>query len=170
MKTKLILLLSGILFLSCQSDRKEQRKPNVLFIIADDLTATAVSAYGNKISQTPNIDGLAVEGVRYTRAYCQYPVCGPSRASFLTGYYPNATQTFGYVSGRENIGNERFTWPQLFKNNFFSEHIDLTFWKSGIFLTGDEIFPDEIFPWQSLHLTHFRLTTLTIFGAAVNIL
>lgn len=117
MKTKLILLLSGILFLSCQSDGKEQRKPNVLFIIADDLTTTAVSAYGNKISQTPNIDGLAGEGVLYTQAYCQYPVCGPSRASFLTGYYPNATQTFGYVSGRENIGDERVTWPQLFKNN-----------------------------------------------------
>ena len=117
MKTKLILLLSGILFLSCQSDGKEQRKPNVLFIIADDLTTTAVSSYGNKVSKTPNIDGLAAEGTRYTRAYCQYPVCGPSRASFLTGYYPNATQTFGYVSGRENIGDERVTWPQLFKNN-----------------------------------------------------
>ncbi|MEX0360357.1 MAG: sulfatase, partial [Allomuricauda sp.] len=105
MKTKLILIICSILFLSCQSDGKEQRKPNVLFIIADDLTTTAVSSYGNKVSQTPNIDGLAAEGTRYTRAYCQYPVCGPSRASFLTGYYPNATQTFGYVSGRENIGD-----------------------------------------------------------------
>jgi len=87
------------------------------FIIADDLTTTAVSSYGNKLSQTPNIDGLAVQGTRYTRAYCQYPVCGPSRASFMSGYYPNATQTYGYVSGRENIGDERVTWSQLFKKN-----------------------------------------------------
>ncbi|MEC3908489.1 sulfatase [Tamlana sp. 2201CG12-4] len=90
---------------------------NVLFIIADDLTTTAVSSYGNKISHTPNIDALADQGTRYTRAYCQYPVCGPSRASFLSGYYPNATQTYGYVSGRENIGDNRSTWPQLFKKN-----------------------------------------------------
>ncbi len=98
--------------LSAQSD-----KPNVLFIIADDLTTTAVSAYGNNAVHTPNIDKLAAEGTRYSRAYCQYPVCGPSRASFMSGYYPNATTTFGYVSGRKNIGDERKTWSQLFKDN-----------------------------------------------------
>ncbi|MGQ7871015.1 sulfatase [Sunxiuqinia sp. sy24] len=90
---------------------------NVLFIIADDLTASAVSAYENKACHTPNIDKLAGEGMRYTKAYCQYPVCGPSRASFMSGYYPNATTTYGYVSGRENIGPERKTWSQLFKDN-----------------------------------------------------
>ena len=95
----------------------QQKKPNILFIIADDLTATAVSSYENKACYTPNIDQLAKEGVRYTRAYTQYPVCGPSRASFMSGYYPNATKTFGYVSGRKNIGTERKTWSQLFKDN-----------------------------------------------------
>ena len=94
-----------------------QKKPNVLFIIADDLTATAVSSYENKICQTPNIDKLASEGVRYTKTYAQYPVCGPSRASMLFGYYPNATKTFGYVSGRKNVGNSRTSLPQLFKEN-----------------------------------------------------
>ena len=94
-----------------------QKKPNILFIISDDLTTTAVSAYENKFSTTPNIDQLAIEGIRYTKAYSQYPVCGPSRASFLTGYYPSATKTFGYVSGRKNIGPDRKTWPQLFKEN-----------------------------------------------------
>ncbi len=106
-----------IALVSCKTQVEQQKRPNVLFIIADDLTTTAVSSYGNKVSQTPNIDGLAAQGTRYTRAYCQYPVCGPSRASFMSGYYPNATQTFGYVSGRENIGDERVTWSQLFKND-----------------------------------------------------
>lgn len=96
---------------------QQNKKTNVLFIIADDLTVTAVSAYENKASKTPNIDKLAKEGIRYTRAYSQYPVCGPSRASFMSGYYPNATTTFGYVSGRENIGPNRQTWSQLFKDN-----------------------------------------------------
>jgi len=91
-------------------------KPNVLFIISDDLTATAVSCYENKACKTPNIDRLAAAGTRYTRAYCQFPVCGPSRASFMSGYYPHATGTMGYTSGRENIGN-RATWSQHFINN-----------------------------------------------------
>jgi choline-sulfatase len=113
MKPFYIILLA----LSLQACEQTAKKMNVLFIISDDLTTTAVSAYENKACQTPNIDKLAAEGVRYTRAYCQYPVCGPSRASFMSGYYPNATTTFGYVSGRKNIGPERQTWSQLFKDN-----------------------------------------------------
>ncbi len=93
-----------------------QRRFNVLFIISDDLAATAVSCYGNPACQTPNIDRLAAEGTRYTRAYCQFPVCGPSRASFMSGYYPHASGTMGYTSGRENIG-DRATWSQHFMNN-----------------------------------------------------
>lgn len=94
-----------------------KEKLNVLFIIADDLTATAVSCYENQASHTPNIDRLASEGTRFTRTYCQYPVCGPSRASLMSGYYPDATTTFGYVSGRENIGEQKKMWAQLFKDN-----------------------------------------------------
>ncbi|MFT4537168.1 MAG: iduronate 2-sulfatase [Saprospiraceae bacterium] len=108
---KYLILLFGIILFSCS----QEKEYNVLFIISDDLTATAVSSYGNTACNTPNIDKLASEGVRYTKAYCQYPVCGPSRASFMSGYYPHATTTFGYVSGRENIGDENKTWSQLFK-------------------------------------------------------
>ena len=114
MKYLKIFLLLILINTSCTQPDK---KLNVLFIIADDLTSTGVSSYENKACKTPNIDNLAAEGVRYTRAYCQYPVCGPSRASFMSGYYPNATTTFGYVSGRKNIGPDRKTWSQLFKDN-----------------------------------------------------
>jgi iduronate 2-sulfatase len=91
------------------------QKYNVLFIISDDLTATALSCYGNKVSQTPNIDRIAARGTRFTRAYCQGTYCGPSRASFMTGYYPHATGVLGYKSPRPNIG-DRETWAQQFKN------------------------------------------------------
>ncbi|MDT0552676.1 sulfatase [Urechidicola vernalis] len=111
---KYTLLILGFAWLATFS---QQKKPNVLFIISDDLTATAVSSYENKVCQTPNIDKLASEGVLYTKAYTQYPVCGPSRASFMSGYYPSATETYGYVSGREKIGPNRKTWSQLFKDN-----------------------------------------------------
>jgi iduronate 2-sulfatase len=91
-------------------------RPNILFVISDDLTATALSCYGNKVCQTPNIDRLAARGTRFTRAYCQATFCGPSRASLMSGYYPHATGVYGYVSGRKAIGDERATWAQHFKN------------------------------------------------------
>ncbi len=88
---------------------------NVLFIISDDLTSTALSCYGNQICKTPNIDSISARGTRFTRAYCQGTYCGPSRASMMSGYYPHATGELGYKSPRPRIG-DRETWPQLFKN------------------------------------------------------
>ena len=89
---------------------------NVLFVISDDLTATALSCYGNEVCRTPNIDRLAARGTRFTRAYCQGTYCGPSRASFLSGYYPHATGVLGYTSPRPAIG-DRSTWPQHFRQH-----------------------------------------------------
>ncbi|RME90823.1 MAG: iduronate-2-sulfatase [Verrucomicrobia bacterium] len=88
---------------------------NVLLIVSDDLTTTALSCYGNRLCQTPHIDRLAATGMRFTRAFCQATYCGPSRASFLTGYYPHATGVLGYQSPRPAIG-DRATWPEFFKN------------------------------------------------------
>ena len=65
-------------------------KPNVLFIICDDLN-THVSTSDYKHTKTPVMDQLAKEGMIFKRAYCQYPVCGPSRASFLSGLYPESS-------------------------------------------------------------------------------
>ncbi|MDA8909142.1 sulfatase [bacterium] len=89
---------------------------NVLFIISDDLTYTALSCYGNEVCETPNIDRLATRGTRFTRAYCQGTYCGPSRASFMSGYYPHATEALGYTNPRPRIG-DRATWSQHFKNH-----------------------------------------------------
>ena len=99
-----------------QSSPSSASRYNVLFIISDDLTATALSCYGNTVCHTPNIDALAARGTRFTRAYCQGTYCGPSRASFLSGYYPHATGVLGYKSPRPQIG-DRATWPQHFKNH-----------------------------------------------------
>ena len=112
---KLLYITCFLLSLSAFSQQK--KKPNILFIISDDLTTTALGAYGNPVPKTPVIDQLAKESTLFTRAYTQYPVCGPSRASFMFGYYPNATQTYGYVSGRENVGPDRPSLAQLFKEN-----------------------------------------------------
>ncbi len=107
--------LSLAAVVTAAADRAAQ-KYNVLFIISDDLTYTALSCYGNTVCQTPNIDRLAAQGLRFTHAYCQGTYCGPSRASFMSGYYPHAINMLGYRSPRPAIG-DRSTWAQHFKNN-----------------------------------------------------
>lgn len=117
LKNCVAFLFAVLLLTSHTIYGQTDRKPNILFIVSDDLTATALSSYENKVCKTPNLDKLASEGTRYTKSYCQYPVCGPSRASLMFGYYPTATKTYGYVSGRENVGDQRESLPELFKNN-----------------------------------------------------
>ncbi|HUF60535.1 MAG TPA: sulfatase-like hydrolase/transferase, partial [Verrucomicrobiales bacterium] len=80
--TFLLFCLSFFLIGSPCAGRTEAT--NVLFIVADDLRDT-VGCYGNRFVKTPNLDRLAARGVRFERAYAQYPVCNPSRTSFLTG-------------------------------------------------------------------------------------
>src|SRR5215467_4702836 len=69
---------------------KSGRKPNFLFLIADDHVGYVLGADGNKLAQTPNIDRLASEGTRFARNHCCSPVCTPSRQSFFTGLTPHA--------------------------------------------------------------------------------
>jgi iduronate 2-sulfatase len=121
MKSRFVLLLSlasvaaGLAAPAFAAAPAAKPPLNVLFIISDDLTATALSCYGNPIVKTPNIDALAARGTRFTRAYCNGTYCGPSRASFLSGYYPHATGVLGYTNPRPQIG-DRATWPQHFIN------------------------------------------------------
>ena len=97
-------------------DAASSKRPfNVLFIISDDLTANALSCYGNTICKTPNIDALAARGTRFTRAYCQGTYCGPSRASFMSGYYPHATGVLGYKNPVHKLVTA--SWSEHFKNN-----------------------------------------------------
>jgi iduronate 2-sulfatase len=111
-----LALAIGVLSVEVTVGAEKPTRFNVLFIISDDLTATALSCYGNAVCETPNIDRLAARGTRFTQAFCQGTYCGPSRASFMSGYYPHATGVIDYKNPRPQIG-DRPTWSQHFKNN-----------------------------------------------------
>ncbi len=68
----------------------EPRRPNVLFVVVDDLDCR-IKCFGDPVAITPNLDRLAKRGVRFDRAYCQYPLCNPTRSSVLSGRYPTTT-------------------------------------------------------------------------------
>ena len=68
-----------------------QKQPNIVYFVADQLRSDAIAHHGNAASITPNIDKILEEGVSFENAFCQNPVCVPSRASFLTGLYPHTT-------------------------------------------------------------------------------
>ena len=110
------LLCLSVLTLAAVSLAAETNRPNVLFIIADDLRAE-LGCYGSKLAKTPNLDKLATQGVRFERAYCQFPLCNPSRVSMLTGRHPGTT---GVLGNRTDFRKEHPDWvtlPQLFKQN-----------------------------------------------------
>ena len=92
------------------------KKPNVLFIVCDDLN-THVSTSGYPHIQTPAFDKLAAAGMTFRRAYCQYPVCGPSRASFLHGLYPQSTGILDNQSDIRDLRPGTVSLPQRFKES-----------------------------------------------------
>jgi len=79
--------------------RAEVRKPNFVFVLVDDLGWADAGCYGNAFHETPNIDRLAAEGMRFTDAYAACPVCSPTRASIMSGQYPARLGITDFISG-----------------------------------------------------------------------
>jgi iduronate 2-sulfatase len=98
-------------------------RPNVLFIVSDDLN-NMLGCYGDPLAKTPNLDRLAARGVLFDKAYCTFPLCGPSRNSMLTGLYPNSTGILANAQiFRQTIPSHQ-SLPQAFRNaGYFAARI-----------------------------------------------
>lgn len=106
---------------------QEKQRPHILFIASDDLN-NDMNVFDDPFVKTPNLDRLLKKGVRFDRAYNQYPWCSPSRASLLTGFRPDVTKVNDLKTNfREHLPNA-ITLPQLFKNNgYFSARVGKIF-------------------------------------------
>lgn len=123
MKANISFLVKGlaVLFLSgpptqTYSQNIPKKKPNIVFFLVDDLGWTDIQPFGTTFYETPNINKLAKEGMRFTNAYAACPVCSPTRASIMAGKYPAGMQTtdwFGAAQPAEEAKKKDYNRPLL---------------------------------------------------------
>jgi arylsulfatase A-like enzyme len=118
-----------------QSSQAPVPRMNILAVLTDDQGAWTIGAYGNTEVQTPNIDRLAREGARFANAFVTTPVCSPSRATFLTGLYPNRMGIGDYIGleAQNGVGLPEWAkpWPESLKQNGYATAL-IGKWHLGI--------------------------------------
>src|ERR1700736_1961368 len=103
MRHTLLLLLMAFV-----QPLRAAEKPNIVFILCDDLGVNDLSCYGRKDQPTPNLDRLATQGMRFTCAYCASPICSASRAAILTGKAPGRLHITNFLNGRADAPSQKF--------------------------------------------------------------
>ena len=116
------LFLSSLLFAPLAmlhaADAPKQ-KPNVVFVVFDDLN-NRLGCYGDPVAKSPNLDRLAARGTVFTRNFCQQPICGPSRASFMSGRRPDSLRIWSMTKHLYDLHPDAVTIPQWFMQHGYT--------------------------------------------------
>jgi len=118
-------------------------KPNIIFILADDLGWAELGCYGNTFNETPNLDRLAKQGMRFTDAYAAAPVCSPYRAALMTGQYPARVGITDYLrpNDKNHLSTEYVTIAEVLKSAGYATGIIGKWHLTGYANHGAEEFP-----------------------------
>ena len=141
---KFIYIIFFLVLISCQerldnkqSKQQEEKRLNIVYIMADDHAYQAISAYGYQLAKyapTPNIDRLAKEGALMNATFCTNSICGPSRSSILTGKFSHSNGFYKNVDGGDFDGSQ-LTFPKIFKENGYQTAV-IGKWHLGTTPTG----------------------------------
>ena len=145
-----------------QLNDQSGKKPNIVFILADDLGRADLGCYGNNYHETPHIDKLAGQGMKFNQAYAAAPVCSPYRAAFMTGQYParvGITDYMRWVS--DPLSTDHITIAEMFKRAGYKTGLVGKWHLTGYKDKGakDEVFPeehgfDEAIMWEKVKSDH----------------
>ena len=122
------------MFSSCSNEEQKNEKPNILFIMSDDHSYQAISAYDDRLIQTPNIDRIAEEGMLMNSTFNTNSICGPSRAAILTGKYAHINGFYKNEGGGDFDGSQQ-TFPKILQKNGYQTAV-IGKWHLGTNPTG----------------------------------
>lgn len=150
---KWILLVCALVAgLNAEAKAEAPRRLNVVFILADDLGWRDLGCYGSTFYDTPNLDALAKQGVRFTDAYAACNVCSPTRASILTGKYPARLHLTDWLPGRPDMPSQKLSRPPILQHLPLEETTLAEAFKAGGYATcfmgkwhlgGPEFYPEK---------------------------
>jgi len=125
------------------SEKASAQRPNIIFILADDLGWAELGCYGNTFNETPNLDKLAARGTRFTDAYASAPVCSPYRAALMTGQYPARVGITDYLrpNDENHLSTDHITIAEMLKRTGYTTGIIGKWHLTGYANHGAKEFP-----------------------------
>ena len=159
-----LLIFLLLLSISCLG----QQRPNIIYIMSDDHDADAISAYNKNLIATPNIDRLAKEGVLFTRNFVGNSICGPVRATLITGQHSHKN---GMKDNRTRFDSSKLTMPKIFQQHDYQTAL-VGKWHLHSYPTGFDYW--KILPGQGLYFEPRMITmkgdTSTYHGYATDVI